>query len=115
MNILVSWFVSAIVILALSYLLPGISVAGFMSALLVAFVLGFLNAFIKPILIFLTLPATILTLGLFIFVINAFMVILAASIVPGFHVASFWWAFIFSVILSLTTSLVSNKNGNQDE
>jgi len=115
MDFLVSWVVSAMVILAMAYLLPGIAVAGFVSAMLVALVLGFLNAFIKPILIFLTLPATILTLGLFIFVINALMVMLAASIVPGFHVASFWWALIFSIILSLTTSLASKRQEKEEE
>ena len=84
MEFLISWVASAIIILLLTYILPGITVAGFVSALLVALVWGLLNAFIKPVLMVLTLPINILTLGLFTFVINALLVMLVAAIVPGF-------------------------------
>ncbi|HAV11316.1 MAG TPA: hypothetical protein DCX32_02120 [Candidatus Moranbacteria bacterium] len=108
MEFLIAWLVSAVVILLLSYLLPGITVASFVSALLVALVWGLLNAFIKPVLLFLTLPINILTLGLFTFVINALLVMLVAAIVPGFKVENFWWALLFSILLSLVISLVSS-------
>ena len=107
MEFLITWLVSAVVILLLSYLLPGITVAGFVSALLVALVWGLLNAFIKPILLVLTLPINILTLGLFTFILNALLVMLVAAVVPGFRVANFWWALLFSVLLSLVMFLVS--------
>ena len=107
MEFLTLWIVSAVIILLLSYILPGITVAGFVTALLVALVWGLLNAFIKPVLILLTLPINILTLGLFTFVINALLVMLVAAIVPGFRVANFWWALLFSIILSLVMSLIT--------
>lgn len=104
MEILISWVVTAIVILILAYVLPGITVAGFLTAMAVALVLGLVNAFIKPVLVVLTLPINILTLGLFTLVINALMVMLVSAVVPGFRVAGFWWALIFSIVLSLVIS-----------
>ncbi len=101
MSILISWFVSALAILAASYLLPGVHIAGFLTALVVAVVLGIINAIIKPILVILTLPINILTLGLFTLVINAFLVLLTSAIVPGFKVDGFLWALIFSIVLSI--------------
>ena len=101
MSILISWFVSALAILAASYLLPGVHIAGFLTALVVAVVLGIINAIIKPILVILTLPINILTLGLFTLVINAFLVLLTCAIVPGFKVDGFLWALIFSIVLSI--------------
>lgn len=106
MAILISWIVSALAILASAYVLPGVHVASFTTALVAALVLGIINAFIKPVLIFLTLPITILTLGLFTFVINAFVIILAANLVPGFSVDSFWWALLFSIVLSVINSFL---------
>ncbi|MFC2102631.1 phage holin family protein [Bacteroidota bacterium] len=84
-----------------SYLLPGITVKSFWTALLVAVVLGLLNAFVKPLMVFLTIPFTLITFGLFLFVINALIIMLAGAIVRGFDVKGFWWALIFSIILSL--------------
>lgn len=106
MQVLISWVVSALVILAISYLLPGIHVANFLTALVVALVLGILNAIIKPILFVLTLPITILTLGLFTFILNAVIVLLTSYLVPGFAVDGFLWAFIFSIVLSLANSIL---------
>ncbi len=108
MKVIINWFVSALVILVVAYLLPGVSVSGFMAALGIALVLGLINAIIKPIFVLLTLPITVVTLGLFIFVINALLIMLAAAIVPGFHVASFWWALVFSLVLSLANTLVKS-------
>lgn len=106
MGMLISWFLSALIILVLSYVLPGVNVSGFVTALAVALVLGLVNAFIKPILIILTLPINILTLGLFTFVINALLVLLVSAVVPGFQVVGFWWALLFSVVFSLAKSVL---------
>lgn len=99
--------VSAISVVISAYLLPGIHIRDLLTALLVAIVLALLNGIIRPILIILTIPVTILSLGLFLLVINALMIILAGNLVPGFQVDGFWWALLFSVILSLVTSLLS--------
>lgn len=106
MGILLKWLLSALVILVLAYILPGITVSGFITALGVALVLGLVNAFIKPILVILTLPITILTLGLFMFVINALLVLLVSALVPGFQVAGFWSALLFSIVFSLAMSVL---------
>ncbi len=98
MGILITWIASTIVILIAAYILPGVHVENFWTALLVALVLGILNALVRPLLFLLTLPITILTLGLFTIVINALMVLLAAAIVPGFTVDGFWWAVLFSLV-----------------
>jgi putative membrane protein len=81
------------------------------SALLVAVVLAFLNTIVKPILTILTIPITVVTLGLFLLVINALIVIFAEHLVPGFHVNGFWWALAFSLILSLFTSVLNGLAG----
>lgn len=101
MSIIFNWLLSAIAIMISAYVLPGVHVAGFTVALILAVILGVINAILKPILLVLTLPINILTLGLFTFVINAFLVLLAASLVKGFSVDSFWWALAFSLVLSL--------------
>ncbi len=106
MSIIINWLVATIAIIISAYLLPGVRVAGFGSALVAAVVLGIINAFIKPILILLTLPINILTLGLFTLVINALIIILAADIVPGFKVDGFWWALAFSVVLSIVNTVL---------
>ena len=106
MSILINWLVSAFAILVTAYLLPGVHVLSFTSALVTAVVLGVINAFIKPILLILTLPINILTLGLFTFVINALVIILTANLVPGFKVDGFLWALIFSIVLSLINSFL---------
>lgn len=106
MNLLINWLISALVILAVAYILPGVAVSGFLTALVVALVLGLINALVKPILVLLTLPVTVLTLGLFIFVINAILIMIAAAVVPGFEVSGFLWALVFSLILSLANTLI---------
>ena len=90
-----------------AYLLPGIILKGFFAALVVAVVLGFFNTILKPILVILTLPINILTLGLFTLVINAGIIMLTSNLVDGFSVASFWWALIFSLILSLVNTILN--------
>ncbi len=102
MSIIVNWILSAIAIGITAYLLPGVHINGGVTTLLVlSVVLGLINAILKPILKLLTLPITILTLGLFSLVINALMILLASSIVPNFVVDGFWWALLFSIVLSL--------------
>lgn len=100
MKIFFQWFVSALAIGIASYLVPGVTVT-LAGALVAAVVLGALNLFIRPILVVLTLPITIITLGLFSLVINALLVMLASYLVPGFLVAGFWTAFLFALVLSV--------------
>lgn len=101
MRLLLNWLVSTIAIIATTYLLPGISIDNFWTAGIVAIVLAVVNIFIRPLILILTLPLNILTLGLFTFVINALMIMLVDWIVPGFTVADFWWALLFSIILTI--------------
>lgn len=106
MKILIHWLVSALAIIIAAYILPGVHVSGFVAALILALVLGIINAFIKPILVVLTLPITVLTLGLFVLVINALLIMLSASIVPGFSVDSFWYAVLFSIVLAIVHAVL---------
>jgi putative membrane protein len=98
------WIISAIAILVTAYIIPGVGIT-LVGALILAVVLGLINMFIKPIVFILTLPLTIVTLGLFSLVINAGMILLAAKIVPGFSIPGFWTALIFSIVLSLVNAL----------
>lgn len=88
-------------ILVSAFVLPGVQVEGLVVALVLAVVLGAINAFLRPILIFLTFPITILSLGLFILVLDALLIMLAALVVPGFSVGGFWWALLFALVLTL--------------
>lgn len=101
MGILITWIASALVIIIAAYLLPGVHIANFWTALLLALVLGILNVFVKPLLVLLTLPITILTMGLFLVVINALLILLASTIVPGFTIDGFWWALVYGLLISL--------------
>lgn len=107
LNLLALWIVNALALLALPYVVPSIQVAGFGTALLVAVVLGLINALLRPLLVLLTLPVTLLTLGLFIFVINALLFQLAGSLIDGFQVGGFWSALIGSIAYSLISWLLS--------
>ncbi len=102
MKLLLVWLINAVALIAVAYLLPGISVSDFVTALVAALVLGLVNTIIRPLLILLTLPATLLTLGLFIFVINGLLFWFVGSYITGFVVAGFWWgvagAIAYSVI-----------------
>jgi len=100
MRLLIHWAVSTIAILIAAYLIPGVH-GTILSALVLAVVLGIINLFLRPIILLITLPLTILTLGLFSLVINALLVLLAVAIVPGFIVNGFWPAFFFAIVLSL--------------
>jgi putative membrane protein len=110
MNVLLRIIISAVVAFALSYILSGVHIQSFVTALILAVVLGLLNIFVKPLLIILTLPITIFTFGLFLFVINALIILLAAKFVNGFRVDGFWWALLFSLLLSILTSFFYKKS-----
>ena len=101
MKILVRWLLLAAALLLVAYLYPGVTVAGFPAALLAALVLGLFNTLVRPLLVLLTLPVTLITLGLFLFVINALMFWAAASVLDGFNVAGFSAALIGSLLYSL--------------
>jgi putative membrane protein len=101
--------VCAVNVFILAYILPGIEINSMFTAVIVAVVLSFLDAFIKPLLVLLTLPATILTLGIFLFVINACIILIDAHFVGGFKVESFWHALLFSILLSFFNSFIHKK------
>jgi putative membrane protein len=107
MNIIVSWLINTLVIIVAAYIVPGVRVDNFVAALITALVLGIINAFIRPILLILTLPINILTLGLFTFVIMAFLVWLAAQIVPGFRVDNFGSALLFAIVVAVINGLLA--------
>ena len=104
MNLIINVLVSAVAVLVTGRLLSGVTIDGFGTAILVAVVLGFVNAVLGPVLFYLTLPVNVLTLGLFTFVIIGALVMLTAAMIPGFKVASFWWALGFAFVLALINS-----------
>lgn len=112
MNILFNWLINALIIFVIAYILPGVHMDTYLTALAVALVLGILNVLVKPILIILTLPITLLTLGLFLIVINALLLLLTDAIVPGFTIDGFWWAVFYSILVSVVNVLVQR---NKDE
>ena len=107
MRILLVWLVNTLALIAVAYLMPSISVSSFMTALIAALILGLVNAIIRPILILLTLPATIVTLGLFIFVINGLLFWFVGSFIQGFVVQGFWAGLIGSILFSIVSWLLS--------
>jgi len=113
MRLLLHWLANALALLALPYIFSSITVDSFTTALIVALVLGLINTLIRPLLILLTLPVTILTLGLFIFVINGLLFWAVGSLVPGFHVGGFWsavfGAIVFSIISWILSALIPQK------
>lgn len=112
MTLLLRWLLNGVALMLVAYLYSGVTVTGIVPALIAALVLGLVNAVIRPILVILTLPVTLLTLGLFIFVINALLFWLVAEMVPGFRVSGFMAALIgslmFSVITIITSWLISD-------
>lgn len=103
MKIFTHWLLAVIAIGIASYLIPGVTVTP-LGAIVLAVVLGIINAFIKPFITLLTLPLTILTLGIFSLIVNALFVLLASAIVPGFAVDGFWSALVFAIVLSLVNA-----------
>ncbi|GEN71381.1 MULTISPECIES: phage holin family protein [Chryseobacterium] len=114
MNLIIRLFITAIVAYLLTKVLPGVHFEGFSSAIIFAIVLGVLNIFVKPILGLLGLPLTIITLGLFALVINALIILIADYFIDSMVVDGFWWALIFSVLLSFVTSLANSMFSDGD-
>lgn len=106
MNLLLRTLLSAIAVVVLANILSGVYVDSYLTAIIVAVVLAVLNLFIKPILIILTLPVTVITFGIFLLFINAFIILLANSLVPGFSVDGVWSAIVFSVLLAISEALL---------
>lgn len=106
MNFLVRILITALAAFAAAYLLPGVHINQFSTALLLALVLALLNGIIRPVLVILTLPITIFSLGFFLLVINALIILMASHFVKGFTVDGFWWALFFSILLSVLSSLM---------
>ncbi len=110
MTVLIRLILSAIAVFICAEVLPGAHVDSFLMAIVVAGVLSVLNVLIKPLLVALTIPVTIVTFGIFLLVINTLLVLLVDWLVPGFHLDGFWWALIFSVLLSLINTLFGGLN-----
>ena len=115
MSLITRLLLSSVAVIVAAYLLPGIALSGgsveaFVTAFIVAVILSLLNVTVKPLLIILTIPLMVVTLGLFLLVINAVVILIAGSLVPGFIVDSFWWALIFSLLLSIINSLLTDLN-----
>ncbi len=106
MNILFSLIINGLAVFVTSRIIPGVVLDDFITAVVVSVILAVVNTFIKPILILLTLPVNILTLGLFTLVINAVVVLIVDSLVPGFEVNGFWAALFFSIVLSLVSAVL---------
>jgi putative membrane protein len=114
MKLILKWLIVATAIMLSAYLIPGVIVASFWTALWLAIFLGIINVALKPILILLTLPINILTLGLFTFVINALLILLASSVIKGFEVDGFWIAMLFSIVLSVISYLLNTLFGTKE-
>ncbi|ATA77023.1 phage holin family protein [Capnocytophaga canimorsus] len=117
MKFVVNLLLTALAVLVLANILPGASITDYFTAILVAFVLAILNVLVKPVLFFISIPITVVTLGLFLFVINAIIILLAGELVGGFSVHGFWAALLFSLCLSLTQSVIDKliENANQKQ
>lgn len=111
MKLIERWLVNALALLLVAYVVPGVVVSGFYAALTAALMLGLINALIRPIILLLTLPVNVLTIGLFTLVINALMFWLASSMVKGFYVSGFWAAFWGALVMWVVSSLASSLFG----
>ena len=107
MRFIIKVLITALAVFIAAWLLPHIEVDNYLTCIFVALVLALLNAIVRPVLLFISIPATILTLGLFIFVINALIIFIAAYFVDGFKVEGFWWALLCSIIVSFISSLLN--------
>lgn len=115
MNWIIRLLLNGLAVVLSAYLLPGVEVDSYGTALLVALILAVVNVIVKPVLIILTIPITILTLGLFLLVINAALILFVENLVTGFTVDGFWWALLFSLILSIFNSLFNDLAGKRRE
>ena len=106
MGFIIKLLVTAAAAMLSAYILPGVYIEGFLTAIILALVLAVLNAIVKPVLVFLTIPVTVLTLGLFLLVINALIILLADWLVAGFDVSGFFAALLFSLVLAIVTAII---------
>lgn len=114
-GLLVTWIVTAASAGVTAWLLPGVQLADARAAFVLAVVLGLLNTLVRPLLVLLTLPVTVLTLGLFLLVLNAGMVMAAAELVKGFSVSGFWSALLFSLVMSVVSAVLNAVVGGDDQ
>lgn len=114
MGFIIKLLITAVAVYLAAYLLPGVTITDVKTTIIVALVLALLNTFIKPILVVLTIPITIITLGLFLLIINALMVKWAAALVSGFHVDGWWSAFLVSLIVTVVSYILSGLIGSRD-
>lgn len=115
MGLLVRWLLNALALAVAAWLLPGITVDGTVPLLIAAAVVGLVNSLLKPVLVILTLPITLLTLGLFYLVLNGLLLYLAAALTPGFAIAGFWAAFFGAIVVSLTATVLHALMGDGDD
>lgn len=115
MKLIAKIFANAFAVIIAAYLLPGIAIKDFLTAIVVAVVLAVLNSVLKPILIILTIPVTIFTLGLFLLVINAIIILLADYFVGGFQINGFWWALLFSIVMTVILSIFNGLEKAADK
>ena len=113
MNFIVRILMMGLAVILSAYILPGVHVDKFLTALLVALVLSLLNAIVKPILVFITIPVTVLTMGIFLLVINALIIMMTDSLVSGFNVNGFWWALLYSLLLSVVMSIFQGLDNDR--
>ncbi len=106
MNLIIRLIILIIAVYVASYIIPGIKIDSSQTLIVVSIVLGIINAFVKPVLVLLTFPLTVITLGIFLLILNGLLVILVGTIVPGFHVGGLFSAILFSIVVSLTSSLL---------
>jgi putative membrane protein len=111
MGLLVKLIINTLAVFAGAYIMPGVHVKNFTTAIVVAIVLSVLNVLLKPLLVILTIPVTIVTLGLFLLVINALILLLCAKLVPGFSIDGFWYALLFGIVLTIIVSVLEGIAG----
>lgn len=115
MNWIIRLLLNGLAVVLTAYLLPNVEVSDYGTALIVALILAIVNVLVKPILVVLTIPITIITLGLFLLVINAAIILFVDNLVKGFEVKGFWWALLFSLILSIFNSLFNDLAGKRKD
>ncbi len=115
MNLIIRFLLSGVAVMLTAYLLPGTHVEDYWAALLVAVLVSFSNTIIRPVLVFFTFPITIVTLGLFLLVINAAIILMVDYFVDSFYVDGFWWALVFSLVLSVFNSLFADLTKEKKE
>ncbi len=113
MNFIIKWILFALLIMGIAWVIPGIAITGFISALIVVLIMGLVNLFIRPIIEFISLPLNVLTLGVFSLVINALLFLLIAKFSPGFQIDGFWSGFWGALILSVFTPLIDKIKINR--